>query len=267
MVNHSMRVVLMMFGASLVLLAGCSTSMHPSGVQEELATSSDQTDAQKRARIRLQLAIGYYEQRQLNTALDEVKLALAADPNFSDAYSVRALIYMDLGETRLAEDNFLQAIRLAPNNPDLSSNYGWFLCQNDRAQQAIPYFESALKNKTYQSPAKALNNAGVCSMKIENTAAAERYLLEAFQLEPGNASTNVNLAKVLYKRRDFERARFYIARVVKTDALTADVLWTGIKIERKLNDRAAEVSLVTQLRRRYPNSSEYAAYQRGAFDE
>jgi len=55
--------------------------------------------------------------------------------------------------------------------------------------------------------------------------------------------------------------------VIKADVLTTEVLWLGIKIERKRGDRSAEVSLVTQLRRRYPDSAEFASYQRGAFNE
>lgn len=253
---------------AILLLSGCgSIQSSSSAAHDELPTSSDQTDSQKRARIRLQLAIGYYEQRQMQVALDEIKQALLADPDFSDAYNVRGLIYMDMGENRLAEENFLHAIRLAPNNPDLSNNYGWFLCQTGRASQAIAYFEAALKNRAYQSPAKALNNAGVCSLKLRDQQAAERYFSQAFQHEPGNPSVNENLARIYYDRRDFERARFYISRLVKADVMTADVLWLAIKIEHKLGDRMAEASLGTQLRRRHPNSSEYVSYQRGAFDE
>lgn len=55
--------------------------------------------------------------------------------------------------------------------------------------------------------------------------------------------------------------------MTKADVLSAEVLWLAIKIERKVGDRAAENSLVTQLRRRYPDSAEFAAYQRGAFNE
>jgi type IV pilus assembly protein PilF len=251
--------------ASAALLAGCASS--PMESKEELRTSSDQSEDQKRARIRLQLAIGYYEQRQINVALDEIKRALQADPNLADAYSVRGLIYMEMGENRLAEDNFLQSIKLDPSNPDLTNNYGWFLCQTGRERQAMSYFESALNNRTYQSPAKALNNAGVCSLKVKDLNAAEKYFIRAFQFEPGNPLTNAHLAKLHYDKKDYERARFYIGRVMKSDIMTADILWLAIKTERKLGDRAAEASLATQLRRRHPNSVEYAAFQRGAFDE
>lgn len=267
MINKTLRCWLMLVVVSAAALAGCASNAPVVGPQGDLPTSSDQTDSQRRARIRLQLAVGYYEQRQMNVALDEIKQALQADPNFAEAYSMRALIYMDMGENRLAEENFLQAIRLSPTTPDFNNNYGWFLCQNGREQQSIAYFEAALKNRAYQSPAKALNNAGICSLKMKDKAAAERYFSQAFQSDPGNPATNANLARIYYDKGDYNRARFYIGRVMKADVMTADVLWLAIKIERKLGDRAAETSLVTQLRRRHGGSAEFAAYQRGAFDE
>jgi type IV pilus assembly protein PilF len=249
------------------VLGGCAGTRGATAPQAELPTSSDQTDAQKRAQIRLQLAIGYFEQKQFPVALDEIKLALVADPNFVDAYSVRALIYMEMGETRLADENFQTAMRLSPNNPDLNNNYGWYLCQNDKPGQSIAYFDAALKNRSYQSPVKALNNAGTCSLKLRDLAAAEKYLTQAFQLDPGNPATSVNLAKVYYQKGDYVRARFYVGRATKADGVSADTLWLAIRVEHKLADKAVEASLATQLRRRHPNSAEYAAYQRGAFDE
>ncbi len=252
--------------AAAMLLTGCA-GVGARASQAELPTLSDQTNDQKRAQIRLQLAIGYFEQKQYTVALDEIKQALSSNPNSADAYSVRALIYMDMGETRLADDNFQTALRLAPNNPDLSNNYGWYLCQNDRAGESLAYFDAALKNRSYQSPAKALNNAGACSLKLKNPVAAENYLTQAFQLEPGNPVTNVNLARIYYDKGDYTRARFYIGRATKDEAVSAQTLWLAIRIEHKLADRAVEASLATQLRRRHPNSPEFAAYQRGAFDE
>jgi type IV pilus assembly protein PilF len=257
-------------GLMVAALSGCASkgaSAPMAGAQTELATTSDQTSAQRRGQIRLELAIGYYEQRQMAVALDELKQALQADPNLADAYSVRALIYMDMGETKLADDNFLSAIRLAPNNADFTSNYGWFLCQNGRVQESITYFETTLKSPSYQYPSKTLNNAGLCSLKLGNEAAAEKYFRQAFQFDPNNASAGVNLGKMHYGRGQYEQARFYTGRLLKADVFSAEVLWLSIKIEHKMGDRAAENSLATQLRRRYPGSQEFAAYQRGAFDE
>lgn len=257
--------------AVLSLVVGCVHQQvdvnHDVGVGRDLQTSSDQTEVQRRARIRLQLAVGYYQQRQLDVALDEVKQALSVDPNFVDAYSVRALIYMEMGEVRLADDSFQHALRLSPNNPDFANNYGWFLCQNNREKESIAYFESALKNRTYQSPAKALFNAGVCSLKLKDTVAAERYFSQSFQFDTSNPLTNAHLAKLAYDRSDYERARFYIGFISKIDVQSPEALWMAIKVARKLGDRSVETSLVAQLSRRFSTSPEYASYQRGTFDD
>ncbi len=250
-------------------LAGCAGN-GAKGDSQELKTASDQSPAEKRASIRLQLAVGYFQDGKLEVALDEVKQAIAINPEFADAYGVRALIYSQMGELALAEENYQRALKLAPRNPELANNYGSFLCQHGKGAQGIALFESALKNPTYQSPVKALLNAGSCSLKMKNLEAAERYLLDALRYEPDHPATNANLARVYYERRDYVRAGFFINRVkaaAKLDSLPADVLWLAVRIDRKLGDKASEASLGTQLRRHHPGSPEYAAFQRGAFDE
>ncbi|MES2016437.1 MAG: type IV pilus biogenesis/stability protein PilW [Pseudomonadota bacterium] len=259
-------------------LAACST---PSGGQAsnaaglqgsttELKTASDQTSDEKRAAIRLQLAIGYFQERNYDVALDEVKKALAAKSDYADAYSVRALIYTSMGEMALAEENYQRAMNLEPRNPELANNYGSFLCQIDRGALAMPYFEAALKNPMYQSPVKAMVNAGSCALKMKNYALAERYLLDALRIEPDFPTIHAGLARVYFVRRDFQRAGFFINRLTvlnKPESMPADTLWLAIRIQHKLGEQATETSLATQLRRRHPGSPEFAAYQRGAFDE
>lgn len=258
-------VSLLAASAALLLAGGCAVA--PDVPAAQMASTADQSDNERRARIRLQLAVGYYEQRQLPIALDELRLALQADPRLADAYSMRGLIHMEMGDNKLAEESFQQALRLVPNSPDYNNNYGWFLCQTGRERQSIAYFENALKNRAYQAPAKAYTNAGVCSLRIKDHKSAERYLTQAFNQDPGNPTTSFHLARLYYDQRDHERARFYMGRVLKADIMTADVLWLAIRIERRLGDRAAETSLANQLRRRHPASPEFAAYQRGAFDD
>lgn len=251
-------------------LAGCATSgSGPSG-KEELKTASDQTSAQKRADIRMQLAIGYFEQGNYPVALDEVKKAIAADPENANGYSLRAVIYMRMGEKELANDNFLQALKLAPNDPDLNNNYGSFLCQHDRVKDSFKHFDMALANRNYQSPAGALNNAGACALKVNDVDLGERYLLQALKVAPDLPETNIGLAKVYYARRDYPRASFFVqqlARVAQLDTLPADVLWLAIKVQHKVGDQGLEQGFATQLRRHHADSPEYAAYHRGAFDE
>ena len=256
--------------AALALVAGCASNGAGSG-SGELKTASDVTAAEKRASIRMQLAVGYYQQGKHEIALDEVKQAIAADPGNAEAYGLRALIYTAMGQLALADENYQTALRLKPGSPDLSNNYGSFLCTSlNKPAQAMPYFDTALRNPAYQTPVSALVNAGLCSIRNKNLPAAERYLLEAVRFNPELQASNAGLARVYYERRDYPRAGFFINRLIETsklDTLSADALWLALRVQRKLADRTQEASLAAQLRRRFPGSPEYAAFERGAFDE
>jgi len=253
-----------------LVLAGCAGSGGVGGPRE-LKTASDQTAQEKRAAIRMQLAIGYYQDGKYDIALDEIKQAIASNPDYADAYGVRALIYTKMNEIALADENYQRALRLAPRNPDLANNYGSFLCaEGGKPEQAMTYFDAALKNPNYATPISALVNAGNCSIKTRQYAAAERYLLDALRYDPDLAPTNAGLARAYYERRNYERAGFFINRLTtsaKLDSLSAETLWLAIRVARKSGDRTLEASLTGQLQRRFPVSAEYTALQRGAFDE
>lgn len=249
-----------------LFLASCASQKLDSMPPENNPTAAN-VEQQKRAAIRLQLAIDYYQQGQHKVALEEIRQALLVSPDLVDAYSVRALIFMDLNDKQRAEDNFVHALKLAPNNSDLLNNFGWFLCQNGKEKESIQYFEKVLKDQSYSSPVKVLGNAGVCSLRLKDIVNAERYFMMGFREQPGNPSINANLAKILYDKGEYENAKFYINRVVKAEVMAADVLWLALKIENKLNDQQAVISLGTQLRRRHPTSKEYESFQRGAFNE
>jgi type IV pilus assembly protein PilF len=236
----------------------------------ELPTASDTTSEQRRASIRLQLAVSYYQDHKYDVALDEIKQALVIEPQLAEAYGLRGLVYDAMGEQVLAEANFKRALSIAPSSPELANNYGSYLCQNNRAAESIAWFDKALANRTYTSPVSALVNAGRCSLKIKHNDAAEHYLLDALRLAPDLPQVNADLARIYYDRHDMTRAGFFINRlttVSKLDSLSPEVLWLAIRIEHKLGDRTTESTLVSTLSKHYPGSRELADFQHGAFDE
>jgi len=225
-----------------------------------------ETDVSRRAQIRIDLAAGYYQQRAFAPALDELRAALAIDANNAQAYGMLGLVYMELGEQARAEDGFRQALRIAPDDSDVLNNYGWFLCQTGRADQALGQFQSALKNPLYATPARPLHNAGICSLRLGDLVGAESYFLRSFQIDPRNPVAMYNLAEINLKRGDLDRARFYSRRLLDTYPPSAETLWLAIRIERKGSDRDSFNSLSAQLRRLFPGSREAELLQRGAFD-
>ena len=261
--------------ALTLLLAGCvntrttTTSLADtsSGRGAEMVTESDETSRQRRARLRMELASGYFEQGQTTIALDEIKQALAADPNSADAYNLRGLVYMRLEDAGLAEDSFRRAIAINPRDPNTRHNYGWLLCQQNRYGDAATQFTEALAVPGYGDRAKTLMTQGVCELKAGQKPQAERSLMQAYELEPGNPVVAFNLASLLAQREEWTRALFYIRRVNNSQSANAETLWLGIKVERKLNNREALAQLGGQLQRRFPQSREATAYERGNFND
>jgi len=252
---------------SLVLSACKTTADAPQVVS--LAADGDkvQQNDTKRAAIRLQLGISYFQQDQLATALKELNNAISLDPTLSDAFAVRALVYMQLKDNNSAEQDFQKVMKMAPNSLDNINNYGWFMCQTGREKQAMEMFERVIQDHNYPQPTKVFNNAGLCSMRLKDNAAAEGFFMQSARFDANNPTTNLNLALINYKKPDINRAQYYINRVIKADNTTAEILWLAIKINHKLNDQIAVESLTFQLHRRFPDSPEDALSQTGAFNE
>src|SRR4051812_37262363 len=106
-------------------------------------------DPRNRARVHAELASVYYERGNYAIALDELRMATAADANYAPAYSMFGLVYTELREKALAQQSFERALQLSPADGDINHNYGWFLCQNGRESDSIPYFMQAVRNPLY----------------------------------------------------------------------------------------------------------------------
>jgi type IV pilus assembly protein PilF len=91
--------------------------------------------------------------------------------------------------------------------------------------------------------------------------------LKSYELDAGNPITAYNLSLLLFQRADFVRAQFYVRRLNNSELANAESLWLGIKVERRLNNRDAIQQLGAQLKKRFPQSREYLAFERGAFNE
>jgi type IV pilus assembly protein PilF len=261
--------------AVVLLLAGCvntrttTTSLADtsSGKGPEMVTESDESSRQRRARLRMELASGYFEHGQNTVALDEIKQALAADPNNADAYNLRGLVYMRLEDAGMAEDSFRRATAISPRDPNVRHNYGWLLCQQNRFGDAAQQFAAALAVPSYTDRAKTLMTQGVCQLRAGQRPEAERSLMQAYEIDAGNPVIGLNLASLLAQREEWQRAQFYIRRVNNSPSANAETLWLGLKIERRLNNREAVAQLGGQLQRRFPQSREAIAYERGNFND
>lgn len=251
-----------------LLLAGCTAIGGGSGpgAQQAVSAQPAESEQQQRAKVHTELGSLYMLDGRSAIALEEARIALSADPNYAPAYNLLALTHMALNEMRLADDNFQKALSLAPGDPEINNNYGWFLCQSGREQSSIAYFMAAAKNPLYTTPTKPYTNAGICSVRLKNDKAAEDYLLTALRLSPTNTQALFWLADIAYRQGRHSEARQWTTDIEKMLEPTAEVLWLALRIERKLGNREAEARYVSQLRRRFPGSPEQRLLMQGQYD-
>jgi type IV pilus assembly protein PilF len=256
---------------SLFVLAGCVTTVEPPEVTREasrdIRTTSDQTDPERRARVRLELASAYFARGQTATALDEVKQALSAKPDLFEGFNLRGLIYATMAEPRLAEESFQRALQLNPRDGDSMHNLAWFWCQQGRFDDGDRMFTQTLAQPQYLTAVRTLFAQGVCQARAGRWAEAERTLSRSYELDPANPVTAYNLSEVLLQRGEFDRARFYVARINGSQELSnAQSLWLATRIEHRMGNAAGVQQWGRQLRDRFPQSPEALQYSQGRFD-
>lgn len=230
---------------------------------------SSSFDPKKSARLHTELGSRYFLSGQSAFALEELSVALAADSNYFQAYSVRGLVYATLKEHAKAEADFQRALSLAPNDPEVNNNYGWYLCETGKERQSIAYYLNALKNSLYETPERAYTNAGRCALKAGDLVGAEGYLQQALRLaQDGAPEARLQMAAIHYQRGALPEARRFLNDALKQmEPPTPFALWLGIRLERKMGNKVTEGGYAAQLRSRYPESPEYLEFLNGKFND
>jgi type IV pilus assembly protein PilF len=250
------------------LLAACSTEQRNTqvaGTPDKVP--SEEADAQKRAHARMELASAYFSRGQLNTALEQVQIAIASDPNYGEAYNLRGLIYANLGEQALAEESFKRALQINARDADAMHNYAWYLCQQKRYPESFAMFSQALAVPQYRGTARTLLAQGVCQAHAGELADAEASLVRSYELDPTSPVTATKLSDVLSRRGDYEACPLlHSSRQRVPGRQRADAVARGAD-RSELGNRQGASEFGTQLRNRFPDSREAAFFARGAFDE
>lgn len=251
--------------ALLVSLWLCGCAAIPQGGGDASAKTVDSETGQ-RARAFTELASAYYARGQYKVALDELRKAITAETRYGPAYNVYGLIYMELAEDKLAEENFRRAIELDRNDSEARNNFGLFLCTRGRHDEGLDQFANALRNPLYPFPERAMANAGLCAERKGDLALAEANLLKALKLQPDNANTVIRLAGLNFRQGRLLEAQRLLGRHAELAPPTAESLWLGVRLERRLGDRAQEAAYGLQLRKRFPDSDEARRLLAGQYE-
>lgn len=246
--------------ATVFLIGACAHAP-----EKDSARARDRQDALNRARVHTELGAAYYGTGQYKVALEELQIALQADPGYVPAINQFGLVHLALGQDKQAQTYLERALKLDPDDPSVNNNYGMFLCQRGRDEEAMRYFTNALRNPLYQTPEVAYVNAGVCAKSRRETIRAEGFFRKALALSADQPQALFHLAEIAYEKDDFVAARAFITRHLQVAIPRADALWLAARVESRIGDKNALATYGAQLNRRFPDAPQTRAFNQGDF--
>jgi type IV pilus assembly protein PilF len=215
--------------------------------------------AHEAAIYNVQLGLAYMNQGELERAKDKLDRAVTQDPDNPDVHSARATLFARLNQKDKADEEFREALRLAPHDPRMVNNYAVYLCQNGRSDEGVKRFLEAARNPLYPTPEAAYTNAGVCLRAAKRDDEARVNFTRALQLKPNFAEAAFQLANLQFDHGELAPARAGIDSFIATYNATADLLLLGVRVARAQNDRLGAQRYARRLQLDFPGTDQARA--------
>lgn len=215
-----------------------------------------QQDKQSAAQTHTQLAAAYMGRNQLKDAETALNKAVGFDNKYVPAHTMLAILDWRIGRLQDADKEFRTAISLDPSNGDTNNNYGKFLCEHGKQQDAMRYFKHALADPFYKTPVVANTNAGMCMLKGNDYAGAEPYLHKALEIDANYGAALLAMAQLDYQKGDAFAARGYLQRFESAGQATPGSLMLGYRIATRLGDKGTAANYSSRLLDQFPNSTQ-----------
>ncbi len=223
------------------------------------STTSTQTleeNHQKAADVNAQLAHAYILQGNKREGVAKLRKALELKPELPSTHHYIAETYRLLGQAALAESHYLKAIKLTPKDSLIQNNYGVFLCEQGRYEEAEKRFLVSVRNPLYATPEEAYENAALCALRIPDKERAEFYFRKAVEVHPLQARSLYQLALLEFEQKNYMRARAFLQRYEGVSEESPESLWLGLRIERYNGNQAVMAQYAKSLTEKFPSSQE-----------
>ncbi|MFV8818114.1 type IV pilus biogenesis/stability protein PilW [Haliea sp. E17] len=238
-----------------LLLAGCVTTTE--------GGFTDKADPTEALELRVELARKYIGEGNWDNAKRNLQMAYDMNPDNAEVHEAFALVYQSTGEFELAEKSYKDAIRLDRNFSRARNNYAAFLYSQERYAEAEEQLEYVVKDTLYKARPQAFVNLGLCREQLFDRPGAEEAFQRALTMDRGNPIALLELAQLRYDAGDYATSgRYYGTYRTAVRQQSARGLWLGVRLARATDDPDAEASYGLALSNLYPDSAEYAAYQR-----
>lgn len=252
--SGSLRLVVVVLSC---MLAACVTNTKDGG-----RPLKDEDPKDAAAKYNIQLGTAYLQQGNYALAKEKLERSLKQNPKDPDVHTSLGLLYDRTGDPKGADKHFREALRLAPDKPDVSNNYAIYLCKNGRVDEGVERFTAVANNKYYRTPEVALTNAGVCLRGARRPEEAEKKFAGAIKARPNYTEPTVQLASLYLERNDVASARKVLDIYLNAFKPQPDVLLQAVTVARAAKDRMSEEKYSRALRLEFPDSAQARALKK-----
>lgn len=238
------------------LLAGCVTT----GDVDPMRTAKGRDEARD---AYVQLGIAYIQQGDTQRAKVPLKNALDLDSSNADAHAALAMAFQLEMEPKLADEHFRKALSQRPKDARLLNNYGGFLFEQKRYQEAMNTYLKAAEDNLYPERSRVFENLGMTALQLGQREQAKEYFQRALRLSSRQPRALLEMAVLSYEDKEYVPARRYYDSYSEMAPQNARSLLLGARLAEVFEDRDKAASLGLQLRRLYPASQEYQQFVSG----
>lgn len=255
--------MVLLISLTSLMMSGCVTERTYSGT--DVPVTERAFDNVSAARQRVQLGLTYLQKGNSEQAKYNLDKALEFAPNLEDVHVALAYYYQAVGEIELTEKAYRQAINASDATGDSMNNFGVFLCQQKKYDQAEQMFLKAVKMPKYTRSAASYENLGICSRESGDLKKAQRYFGMALNYDPRRATSLLELSEIDFELGHYQAAKDGLARYHRVVPESAQSLALGIKIEQGLNNTEAVKKFGILLLAKFPSSDEAKQYRESMY--
>ena len=215
----------------------------------------------------IQLALAYFDNRDMPGARRHVNNALDIDNGISDAYMVLAMIFQREGDLDLADSNYQRAISLDKDNSSARNNYAAMLFSQERFRESYEQLERVANDTSYEGRSLVFEGLGRSALRLGRQEEAKAAFQRALQLNENLFIAPLELALIYFDQQDYPRARQYYQNYLTAIQFlqlphTPRALLAGIQIEGYFQNKEFVENFSLVLSTLYPTSPEYQTFQR-----
>lgn len=221
------------------------------------------TDPDKIAEVRTRMAAQYIRDNELDAAQRQLEKAFSANNRYAPAYDMMGVLLQKEGSSvnlQKADSFFKKALAIDPDFMQARNNYGVYLSQVGRNEDALKQFELAGAALGYEGRIGALENLGRTALKVDNKTLATQAFVRALEGNRNSLVAHIELVDLLIDSNRIEQAQDLYDETLILLAKDANkiprILLQGIKLAHAQNNRYTQEELSQQLLADFPLSEE-----------